>query len=37
MTDDRRFWRVLLLIVLAALALRVGYVLARQAARARAR
>jgi 4-amino-4-deoxy-L-arabinose transferase-like glycosyltransferase len=27
MTDDRRFWRILLLIVLAALALRVGYVL----------
>lgn len=27
MTDDRRFWRTLLLIVLAALALRVGYVL----------
>ncbi len=27
MTDNRRFWRVLLLIVLAALALRVGYVL----------
>src|SRR3954454_19072399 len=27
MTDDRRFWRILLLIVLAALTLRVGYVL----------
>ncbi len=27
MPDDRRFWRILLLIVLAALALRVGYVL----------
>ena len=27
MTDDRRFWRILLLIVLAALALRIGYVL----------
>lgn len=27
MTDHRRFWRILLLIVLAALALRVGYVL----------
>jgi 4-amino-4-deoxy-L-arabinose transferase-like glycosyltransferase len=28
MTDDTRFWRILLLIVLAALALRAGYVLA---------
>src|SRR3982751_316369 len=27
MTDSRRFWRILLLIVLAALAVRVGYVL----------
>ena len=27
MTDDRRFWRILMLIVLAALAVRVGYVL----------